>query len=62
MRCRHHLGPELGEPELATSCALDVADLGGASAEEVAELLGVSVGEVRRVEAEALARARTGWQ
>ncbi|WP_437647833.1 sigma factor-like helix-turn-helix DNA-binding protein [Sorangium sp. So ce362] len=58
VRCVHHLGPELVAPEFATSCALDVADRGGASAAEVAAVLGVSVEEARRIEGEALARLR----
>ncbi|WP_437279329.1 hypothetical protein WME90_01875 [Sorangium sp. So ce375] len=62
VRCVHHLGPELAAPDLPTSCALDVADRGGASAVEVAAVLGVSVDEVRRIESEALARARVNWQ
>jgi hypothetical protein len=68
--CRHHLYldvnpstgtiklnfPDLEVWELAFSCALDVADLGGTAIELVSELMNVTRERVRQIEMQALAR------
>ena len=68
--CRHHLYldvnphtgtiklnfPELEVWELAVSCALDVADLGGAPIESVGDLLNVTRERIRQIETQALAK------
>ena len=68
--CRHHLYldvnphtgtiklnfPELEVWELAVSCALDVADLGGTSIESVGDLLNVTRERIRQIETQALAK------
>ena len=68
--CRHHLYldvnpntgtiklnfPDLEVWELAFSCALDVADLGGTAIELVSELMNVTRERVRQIETQALAR------
>jgi hypothetical protein len=64
--CRHHLlvdvkpngtlilnHPGKDVDELEGSCALDVADRGGASLEKVGNLLGVVLERIRQLEAEA---------
>ena len=71
--CRHHLYldvnpqtgtiklnfPDLEVWELAFSCALDVADLGGTAIELVSELMNVTRERVRQIETQALARLAT---
>jgi DNA-directed RNA polymerase sigma subunit (sigma70/sigma32) len=42
--------------ELAFSCALDVADLGGTAIELVSELMNVTRERIRQIEMQALAR------
>jgi hypothetical protein len=68
--CRHHLYldvnpntgtiklnfPDLEVWELAFSCALDVADLGGTAIELVSELMNVTRERVRQIEMQALTR------
>jgi hypothetical protein len=68
--CRHHLYldvnpstgtiklnfPDLEVWELAFSCALDVADLGGTAIELVSELMNVTRERVRQIEMQALSR------
>lgn len=68
--CRHHLYldvnpstgtiklnfPDLEVWELAISCALDVADLGGTAIELVSELMNVTRERVRQIEMQALSR------
>jgi hypothetical protein len=68
--CRHHLYldvnpntgtiklnfPDLEVWELAYSCALDVADLGGTALEVVSELMNVTRERIRQIEMQALAR------
>ncbi len=68
--CRHHLYldvnpstgtiklnfPDLEVWELAISCALDVADLGGTAIELISELMNVTRERVRQIEMQALAR------
>jgi hypothetical protein len=68
--CRHHLYldvnpstgtiklnfPDLEVWELAFSCALDVADLGGTAIELVSELMNVTRERIRQIEMQALAR------
>lgn len=70
--CRHHLylnispatgGIQYAQPgrrpeELERSCALDVADQGGATLEEVSAVMGVTRERVRQLEARALRRLR----
>lgn len=71
-RCRWHLAADFRTPrttpgtpsrgadslsELRESCALDVADRGGATLEEVGEILGVTRERVRQIEAIALGKA-----
>jgi DNA-directed RNA polymerase sigma subunit (sigma70/sigma32) len=46
--------------ELAFSCALDVADLGGTAIEAVSELLNVTRERIRQIEMQALSRLATG--
>lgn len=48
---------------MAESCALDVADRGGATLEEVGDLLNVTRERVRQIEADALEtmRSRADW-
>jgi hypothetical protein len=72
--CRHHLYldvnpstgtiklnfPDLEVWELAISCALDVADLGGTAIELVSELMNVTRERVRQIEMQALSRLATG--
>jgi len=48
--------PELEVWELAVSCALDVADLGGTAIESVGDLLNVTRERVRQIETQALAK------
>ncbi|HEX6765901.1 MAG TPA: sigma factor-like helix-turn-helix DNA-binding protein, partial [Polyangiaceae bacterium] len=68
--CRHHLYldvnphtgtiklnfPDLEVWELAFSCALDVADLGGTAIDRVGELMNVTRERVRQIETQALSR------
>ncbi|HEX6272024.1 MAG TPA: hypothetical protein VFZ53_03255 [Polyangiaceae bacterium] len=68
--CRHHLYldvnpntgtiklnfPDLEVWELAFSCALDVADLGGTAIELVSELMNVTRERIRQIEMQALSR------
>lgn len=68
--CRHHLYldvnphtgtiklnfPDLEVWELAFTCALDVADLGGTAIELVGELMNVTRERVRQIETQALSR------
>jgi len=68
--CRHHLYldvnpstgtiklnfPDLEVWELAISCALDVADMGGTAIELVSELMNVTRERVRQIEMQALSR------
>jgi len=68
--CRHHLYldvnphtgtiklnfPDLEVWELGVSCALDVADMGGAAIEQVSELLNVTRERIRQIETHALAK------
>jgi hypothetical protein len=68
--CRHHLYldvnpttgtiklnfPDLEVWELAFTCALDVADLGGTAIELVSELMNVTRERVRQIEMQALSR------
>jgi hypothetical protein len=68
--CRHHLYldvnpntgtiklnfPDLEVWELAYSCALDVADLGGTAIEAVSELMNVTRERIRQIEMQALSR------
>jgi len=69
--CRHHLYLEVspsGElrlafpgrdpDELAESCALDVAERGGASLDEVGRCFGLTRERIRQIEAKALAKAK----
>ena len=69
--CRHHLYLEVspsGElrlafpgrdpDELAESCALDVAERGGASLDEVGRCFGLTGERIRQIEAKALAKAK----
>jgi hypothetical protein len=72
--CRHHLYldvnpqtgtiklnfPDLEVWELAISCALDVADLGGTAIELVSELMNVTRERVRQIEMQALSRLASG--
>ena len=70
-RCRYHLAlevtangslvhnhPGVELDELAETCALDVADAGGATLERVGELLGVVRERIRQIEALAYQRLR----
>ena len=71
--CRHHLYldvnpqtgtiklnfPDLEVWELAFSCALDVADLGGTAIELVSELMNVTRERIRQIEVQALTRLAT---
>lgn len=52
--CQHHLAG-------AESCALDVADRGGATLEEVAEALGTTRERVRQIEEKAIRKALAVW-
>lgn len=68
--CRHHLYldvnpstgtiklnfPDLEVWELAISCALDVADMGGTAIELVSELMNVTRERIRQIEMQALSR------
>lgn len=70
--CRHHLYLEVAEKtgviklnfpglevdELAESCALDVADYGGATRDEIGAVLGVTKGRVMQIENRALAKVK----
>jgi hypothetical protein len=70
--CRHHLLLDVNEQtgtikfnfpgtepwELAVSCSLDVADLGGSTLESVAAVLNVSRERIRQIEAAALVKLR----
>ena len=72
--CRHHLYldvnpqtgtiklnfPDLEVWELAFSCALDVADLGGTAIEAVSELMNVTRERIRQIEMQAISRLATG--
>ena len=72
--CRHHLYldvnpqtgtiklnfPDLEVWELAFSCALDVADLGGTAIELVSELMNVTRERIRQIEMQALTRLASG--
>jgi len=71
--CRHHLYldvnpqtgtiklnfPDLEVWELAFSCALDVADLGGTAIELVSELMNVTRERIRQIEMQALSRLQS---
>jgi hypothetical protein len=68
--CRHHLYldvnphtgtiklnfPDLEVWELAVSCALDVADVGGTPIERVGDFLNVTRERIRQIETQALAK------
>jgi hypothetical protein len=70
VRCRWHLAidvgqrtgaltfnfPDLGVDELEHSCALDVADAGGATLEEVGVMMNLTRERVRQVEVKAMAK------
>ncbi len=67
--CRHHLALEVGSngslhfaphdiEDMRQTCALDVADAGGATLEIIGDLLGVTRERVRQIEASGLARIR----
>ena len=55
--CRYHLADMLRRAS-EESCALDVADRGGATLEELGEILGVTRERVRQLEAAALFKVR----
>ena len=68
--CKHHLMLDIGasgeslrlvadEPDqMAETCALDVAERGGATLEDIGEMIGVSKEAVRQLEEKALRRLR----
>lgn len=63
--CRYNLVLDRAETAVAdtppeSSCALDVADRGGATLEDIAAVFGVTRERVRQIEERALARIRRG--
>jgi hypothetical protein len=70
--CRHHLYlevnertgsiklnfPELDFSEMKETCALDVADRGGATLEEIGEILNLTRERIRQLEARGLEKIR----
>jgi hypothetical protein len=52
--------PDLEPDEMTESCALDIADKGGASLEDVARVMNMTRERVRQMESQALAKIKRG--